>query len=112
MLLDNFTLYHNPEYDKDIKEFKGTVLYKKTDNSESFSYQNRVKKAEENCTLSINPVNIEDSGKLGMRVTWGGKKEKGDQEKADKWMEDLYLNVSSKSLAKGWSDSAEGQAGR
>ncbi|XP_063109434.1 B-cell receptor CD22 isoform X5 [Cavia porcellus] len=94
MLLDNFTLYHNPEYDKDIKEFKGTVLYKKTDNSESFSYQNRVKKAEENCTLSINPVNIEDSGKLGMRVTWGGKKEKGDQEKADKWMEDLYLNVS------------------
>ncbi|KAM6154334.1 B-cell receptor CD22 [Erethizon dorsatum] len=57
-LLDNFTLYHTPVYVDAIGDYTGTVLYKKTGNGEIFSHQKRVKKAENNCTLSINPLQL------------------------------------------------------
>ncbi|EHB14003.1 B-cell receptor CD22 [Heterocephalus glaber] len=90
VLLDKFTLYHNPEYDKAIGDFNGTVLYKKTKTEDFFSKEGRVQKSENNCTLSINPVYIQDSGKLGMRVTW----RENEGAKEDKWMAELSLNVS------------------
>ncbi|XP_023577214.1 B-cell receptor CD22 [Octodon degus] len=92
-LLDNFTLYHNPVYIDEAKVFNGTLLYKKTGTEEIFSQDQRVKKTENNCTLSINPVFVRDSGKLGMRVTWKKDKEEKDEE-ADRWMNYVFLNVS------------------
>ncbi|XP_005400106.1 PREDICTED: B-cell receptor CD22 isoform X4 [Chinchilla lanigera] len=92
-LLDNFTLYHNPVFVEATKSFNGTVLYRKIGTEEAFSAEKRVNKAENNCTLSINPVYVKDSGRLGMRVTWKKDKEKKDEEE-DKWMDYVHLNVS------------------
>ncbi|XP_062031984.1 B-cell receptor CD22 [Lepus europaeus] len=90
--LGNFTLYHNPEYDNVTKSYRGTVLYHHTQTEELQVHQGRVKflgDKQRNCTLSIRPVHVTDSGQLGFRMTSG----------TDKWMEEMSLNVSDQPLS-------------
>ncbi|XP_040108842.1 B-cell receptor CD22 isoform X3 [Oryx dammah] len=86
--LDNLTVYHNFTYDKEAKHYKGTILYNKNLKAkEPTPSQERVQflgNNRNNCTLLINPVKVNDSGLLGLRVTSG----------IDKWMESLDLNIS------------------
>ncbi|KAM7233547.1 hypothetical protein CapIbe_015683 [Capra ibex] len=86
--LDNLTVYHNFTYDKEAKHHKGTILYyKNLKAKESTPSQERVRflgNNRNNCTLLINPVKVNDSGLLGLRVTSG----------LDKWMESIALNIS------------------
>uniref|UniRef100_G1STP5 B-cell receptor CD22 n=1 Tax=Oryctolagus cuniculus TaxID=9986 RepID=G1STP5_RABIT len=90
--LGNFTLYHNPEYDNVTKSYRGTVLYNHTQTEELQVRQGRVHflgDKRRNCTVSIRPVSVTDSGQLGFRMTSG----------TDKWMEKMSLNVSEKPLS-------------
>ncbi|XP_042087923.1 B-cell receptor CD22 isoform X9 [Ovis aries] len=86
--LDNVTVYHNFTYDKEAKHYKGTILYyKNLKAKEPTPSQERVQflgNNRNNCTLLINPVKVNDSGPLGLRMTSG----------LDKWMEPLALNIS------------------
>ncbi|XP_025125604.1 B-cell receptor CD22 isoform X5 [Bubalus bubalis] len=86
--LDNLTVYHNFTFDKKTKHYNGTILYNKSlKTKESTPRQERVQflgNNRNNCTLLINPVKVDDSGLLGLRVTSG----------TDKWMESLDLNIS------------------
>ncbi|TEA42671.1 hypothetical protein DBR06_SOUSAS1610181, partial [Sousa chinensis] len=86
-LLDNLTVYHNYEYDSSTKNYNGTVLYKNLKIREFPARQGRVQflgNGRYNCTLLINPVKVNDSGQLGLRMTSG----------ENKWMEAIGLNVS------------------
>ncbi|XP_055266744.1 B-cell receptor CD22 isoform X4 [Moschus berezovskii] len=87
-ILDNLTVYHNFTYDKETKNYKGAILYyKNLKTEESTPSQERIRflgNKKNNCTLLINPVKVNDSGLLGLRVMSG----------TDKWMESLYLNIS------------------
>ena len=93
--LDNLTVYHNFTFDKKTKHYNGTILYNKSlKTKESTPRQERVQflgNNRNNCTLLINPVKVDDSGLLGLRVTSG----------TDKWMESLDLNISGKALRMG-----------
>uniref|UniRef100_A0A4W2HCU8 B-cell receptor CD22 n=1 Tax=Bos indicus x Bos taurus TaxID=30522 RepID=A0A4W2HCU8_BOBOX len=86
--LDNLTVYHNFTYDKKTKHYNGTILYNKSlKTKESTPSQERVQflgNNRNNCTLLINPVKVNDSGLLGLRVTSG----------TDKWMASLNLSIS------------------
>ncbi|XP_059855338.1 B-cell receptor CD22 isoform X3 [Delphinus delphis] len=85
--LDNLTVYHNYEYDSSTKSYNGTVLYKNLKIREFPARQGRVQflgNGRSNCTLLINPVKVNDSGQLGLRMMSG----------ENKWMEAIGLNVS------------------
>ncbi|KAF5924322.1 B-cell receptor CD22 [Diceros bicornis minor] len=85
-VVENMTVYHNYGYDKVRKQYTGTILYQKT-NTKEISREERVQflgDNKSNCTLRIHPVGVQDSGRLGLRMTSGD----------DKWMEDIFLNVS------------------
>ncbi|XP_011803343.1 PREDICTED: B-cell receptor CD22 isoform X6 [Colobus angolensis palliatus] len=86
--LESFILFHNPEYNKNISKFEGTRLYESTKDGKVPSGQKRVQflgdKNNNNCTLSIHPVHVNDSGQLGLRM----------ESKTEKWMEPIHLNVS------------------
>uniref|UniRef100_A0A2K6P1I1 B-cell receptor CD22 n=1 Tax=Rhinopithecus roxellana TaxID=61622 RepID=A0A2K6P1I1_RHIRO len=86
--LESFILFHNPEYNKNISKFEGTRLYESTKDGKVPSGQKRVQflgdKNNNNCTLSIHPVHVNDSGQLGLRM----------ESKTEKWMEKIHLNVS------------------
>ncbi|XP_036985418.2 B-cell receptor CD22 isoform X3 [Artibeus jamaicensis] len=85
-VLDNLTVYQNYEWDSKTKNFNGTVLYEEKKFGTSSS-QGRVQflgDNKSNCTLHINPVNAQDNGQLGLRVTSGN----------DKWMDKIVLNIS------------------
>ncbi|XP_039706046.1 B-cell receptor CD22 isoform X6 [Pteropus medius] len=83
-VLDNLTVYHNYTYDQTAKDFNGSILYQMTKMKE---FQERIQFLGDdmsNCTLHIRSVNTQDSGVLGLRMTSG----------TDKWMENIFLNVS------------------
>uniref|UniRef100_A0A8C9ALK6 B-cell receptor CD22 n=1 Tax=Prolemur simus TaxID=1328070 RepID=A0A8C9ALK6_PROSS len=85
--LENITVYHNAQYSSITKSYNGTILYRTTKFEESPSQQERVRYLggkRNNCTLSIDRVHVNDSGKLGLRMML----------KTDRWMEEIYLNVS------------------
>ncbi|XP_058135224.1 B-cell receptor CD22 isoform X4 [Dasypus novemcinctus] len=85
--LENLTLYHNFEYDKATKKFTGTILYEHRKGRKEDPGGGRVRYVgdyQRNCSLSINPVDVKDSGWLGLRMTSG----------ADKWMERINISVS------------------
>uniref|UniRef100_A0A2K6K1L1 B-cell receptor CD22 n=1 Tax=Rhinopithecus bieti TaxID=61621 RepID=A0A2K6K1L1_RHIBE len=86
--LESVILFHNPEYNKNISKFEGTRLYESTKDGKVPSGQKRVQflgdKNNNNCTLSIHPVHVNDSGQLGLRM----------ESKTEKWMETIHLNVS------------------
>uniref|UniRef100_A0A8C0WAF3 B-cell receptor CD22 n=1 Tax=Castor canadensis TaxID=51338 RepID=A0A8C0WAF3_CASCN len=85
--LKNLILFHNYVYDDTIKDFKGTVLYNNTKPGEFPPQLGRTQflgDRERNCTLKIDPVHVQDSGKLGLRMI----------SEKDKWMEEIHLNVS------------------
>ncbi|XP_023052737.1 B-cell receptor CD22 isoform X3 [Piliocolobus tephrosceles] len=86
--LESFILFHNPEYNNNISKFEGTRLYESTKDGKVPSGQKRVQflgdKNNNNCTLSIHPVHVNDSGQLGLRM----------ESKNEKWMERIHLNVS------------------
>ncbi|XP_025224305.1 B-cell receptor CD22 isoform X6 [Theropithecus gelada] len=88
--LETFILFHNPEYNKNMSKFEGTRLYESTKDGKVPSGQKRVQflgnKINNNCTLSIHPVHVNDSGQLGLRMV----------SKTEKWMEEIHLNVSEK----------------
>ncbi|XP_008050128.1 B-cell receptor CD22 isoform X3 [Carlito syrichta] len=86
-LLESYTLYHNAAYNDTTKNYSGTILITNTKPGESPSQQGRVRflgNKNNNCTLSIHPVQAQDSGQLGLRM----------MTKNDKWMENIHLNVS------------------
>uniref|UniRef100_A0A2I3G8Y5 B-cell receptor CD22 n=1 Tax=Nomascus leucogenys TaxID=61853 RepID=A0A2I3G8Y5_NOMLE len=85
--LESVILFHNPEYNKNISKFDGTRLYESTKDGKFPSEQKRVQFLGDkikNCTLSIHPVHVNDSGQLGLRM----------ESKNEKWMERIHLNVS------------------
>nr|XP_004060560.1 B-cell receptor CD22 isoform X8 [Gorilla gorilla gorilla] len=85
--LESFILFHNPEYNKNTSKFDGTRLYESTKDGKVPSEQKRVQflgDKKKNCTLSIHPVHVNDSGQLGLRM----------ESKTEKWMERIHLNVS------------------
>uniref|UniRef100_F6W458 B-cell receptor CD22 n=1 Tax=Macaca mulatta TaxID=9544 RepID=F6W458_MACMU len=86
--LETFILFHNPEYNQNMSKFEGTRLYESTKDGKLPSGQKRVQflgnKINNNCTLSIHPVHVNDSGQLGLRMV----------SKTEKWMERIHLNVS------------------
>uniref|UniRef100_A0A2K5LN95 B-cell receptor CD22 n=1 Tax=Cercocebus atys TaxID=9531 RepID=A0A2K5LN95_CERAT len=86
--LETFILFHNPEYNQNMSKFEGTRLYESTKDGKVPSGQKRVQflgnKINNNCTLSIHPVHVNDSGQLGLRMV----------SKTEKWMERIHLNVS------------------
>ncbi|XP_060144722.1 B-cell receptor CD22 isoform X2 [Globicephala melas] len=85
--LDNLTVYHNYKYDSSTKSYNGTILYKNLKIREFPAGQGRVQflgNGRYNCTLLINPVKVNDSGQLGLRMTSG----------ENKWMEAIGLNIS------------------
>ncbi|XP_035867858.1 B-cell receptor CD22 isoform X2 [Phyllostomus discolor] len=85
-VLDNLTVYQNYKWDDKTKDFSGTVLYEKK-KVETPHNQGRVQflgDDKSNCTLHIHPVNAQDNGQLGLRVT----------SKNDRWMEKIVLNIS------------------
>nr|CAA36988.1 CD22 antigen [Homo sapiens]prf//1608208A B cell antigen DC22 [Homo sapiens] len=85
--LESFILFHNPEYNKNTSKFDGTRLYESTKDGKVPSEQKRVQflgDKNKNCTLSIHPVHLNDSGQLGLRM----------ESKTEKWMERIHLNVS------------------
>ncbi|XP_012881668.1 PREDICTED: B-cell receptor CD22 isoform X1 [Dipodomys ordii] len=86
--LDNLILLHDYEFDDVTKEFNGTVLYKNAKPGMFPPEQGRTHflgDKDKNCTLSLDSVSIQDSGRLGLRLTSGPKL---------KWMEKFSLNVS------------------
>nr|5VL3_Q Chain Q, B-cell receptor CD22 [Homo sapiens]5VL3_R Chain R, B-cell receptor CD22 [Homo sapiens]5VL3_S Chain S, B-cell receptor CD22 [Homo sapiens]5VL3_T Chain T, B-cell receptor CD22 [Homo sapiens] len=85
--LESFILFHNPEYNKQTSKFDGTRLYESTKDGKVPSEQKRVQflgDKNKNCTLSIHPVHLQDSGQLGLRM----------ESKTEKWMERIHLQVS------------------
>ncbi|KAF6076866.1 CD22 molecule [Phyllostomus discolor] len=85
-VLDNLTVYQNYKWDDKTKDFSGTVLYEKKKVGTPHD-QGRVQflgDDKSNCTLHIHPVNAQDNGQLGLRVT----------SKNDRWMEKIVLNIS------------------
>ncbi|XP_032751060.1 B-cell receptor CD22 [Rattus rattus] len=89
--LDSILLFQNYTFDSTIRDFTGKVLYNNTKGSIEtelyFSQQDRVTflgNRSKNCTLKIDPIHANDSGKLGLRLISG----------TDKWMEHIHLNVS------------------
>ncbi|XP_061030036.1 B-cell receptor CD22 isoform X2 [Eubalaena glacialis] len=85
--IDNLTVYHNYKYDNSTKSYSGTILYKNLKIRDFPPHQGRVRflgNSRYNCTLLINPVKVNDSGQLGLRMT----------SKEDKWMEPIGLNIS------------------
>ncbi|XP_068384581.1 B-cell receptor CD22 isoform X3 [Eschrichtius robustus] len=85
--IDNLTVYHNYKYDNSTKSYSGTILYKNLKIRDFPPRQGRVRflgNSRYNCTLLINPVKVNDSGQLGLRMT----------SKEDKWMEPIGLNIS------------------
>uniref|UniRef100_A0A8C0DGF1 B-cell receptor CD22 n=1 Tax=Balaenoptera musculus TaxID=9771 RepID=A0A8C0DGF1_BALMU len=85
--IDNLTVYHNYKYDNSTKSYSGTILYKNLKIRDFPPRQGRVRflgNNRYNCTLLINPVKVNDSGQLGLRMT----------SKEDKWMEPIGLNIS------------------
>lgn len=93
-LLDNLTVYHNYKYDSSTKSYNGTILYKNLNIREFPPRQGRVQflgNDRYDCTLLINPVKVNDSGQLGLRMTSG----------ENKWMEAIGLNISGKALRMG-----------
>lgn len=86
ILMENLTVYHNYAYDNTKKDFSGLIFYKKTKKGEHYR-QERLKflgDDKSNCTLSIHPVQVQDSGRLGLRMT----------SEIGIWMEAIALNVS------------------
>nr|XP_004659856.2 B-cell receptor CD22 [Jaculus jaculus] len=86
-VLDRFSLYHNYWFEEGIKDFNGTIIYSNTQIGQFPPQQGRVRflgDKTNNCTLSIHPVHVNDSGRLGLRMTSEG----------DKWMKEIQLNVS------------------
>uniref|UniRef100_A0A8C3W680 B-cell receptor CD22 n=1 Tax=Catagonus wagneri TaxID=51154 RepID=A0A8C3W680_9CETA len=89
--LDSLTVYHNYKYDSSTKDYKGTILYKNPKAKLFPSQMERVQflgNDRNNCTLLINPVYVNDSGNLGLRMT----------SNTDKWLEPITLNVSERAL--------------
>ncbi|XP_024433486.2 B-cell receptor CD22 isoform X3 [Desmodus rotundus] len=85
-VLDNLTVYQNYEWDSITKNFNGAILYeeKKFETSASKGRVQFLGDNKSNCTLHIHPVNAQDNGHLGLRVTSGN----------DKWMDKIVLNIS------------------
>lgn len=92
-VLDNLTVYQNYEWDSITKNFNGAILYeeKKFETSASKGRVQFLGDNKSNCTLHIHPVNAQDNGHLGLRVTSGN----------DKWMDKIVLNISSKAMGDG-----------
>ncbi|XP_048646988.1 B-cell receptor CD22 isoform X3 [Marmota marmota marmota] len=85
--VDRLVVFHNHEYDKTTKCYVGTVLYNSTVDWKSPSQQGRVQflgDSKSNCTLSIQSLSVNDSGRLGLRM----------MTKDDKWMETVNLSIS------------------
>nr|XP_027797044.1 B-cell receptor CD22 isoform X3 [Marmota flaviventris] len=85
--VDRLVVFHNPEYNETTKCYVGTVLYNNTMNRKSPSQQGRVRflgDSNKNCTLSIESLLVNDSGRLGLRM----------MTKDDKWMETVNLSIS------------------
>ncbi|KAK7800015.1 hypothetical protein U0070_022003, partial [Myodes glareolus] len=82
-------LYQKYEFNNDTKDFTGTVLYNNTEIGSSPSKDGRVTflgDRNSNCTLEILEMRESDRGQLGLRMISG----------TNKWMEHIYLNISSK----------------
>uniref|UniRef100_A0A8C9CCD4 B-cell receptor CD22 n=1 Tax=Phocoena sinus TaxID=42100 RepID=A0A8C9CCD4_PHOSS len=86
-LLDNLTVYHNYKYDNSTKSYQGTILYTNLKIGDVPRRPGRVQflgNNRYNCTLLINPVKVNDSGQLGLRM----------MSRESKWMEPIGLNIS------------------
>lgn len=93
-LLDNLTVYHNYKYDNSTKSYQGTILYTNLKIGDVPRRSGRVQflgNNRYNCTLLINPVKVNDSGQLGLRM----------MSRESKWMEPIGLNISGKALRMG-----------
>lgn len=87
--LNKILLYQKYEFDNNTKDFTGTVLYNNTEIGSSPSKHGRVTflgNRNSNCTLEILEMRESDRGQLGLRMISG----------TNKWMEHIYLNISSK----------------
>ncbi|XP_066100024.1 B-cell receptor CD22 isoform X3 [Saccopteryx bilineata] len=86
-VLENLVVYYKDfKFDSNTKDFTGPTLYEMK-RSRTPDYQTRVQFLGDNkfnCTLRIHPVEAEDSGQLGLRMT----------SKTKKWMEKIDFNVS------------------
>lgn len=85
----NILLYQKYEFDNKTKDFTGIVLYNNTKTGSSASKDRRVTflgDKNSNCTLEILEIRESDQGPLGLRMISGD----------NKWMEHIYLNISSK----------------
>ncbi|XP_045702768.1 B-cell receptor CD22 isoform X3 [Phyllostomus hastatus] len=85
-VLDNLTVYQNYKWDDKTKDFSGTVLHEEK-KFETPAFEGRVRflgDNKSNCTLHIHPVNAQDNGQLGLRVT----------SRNDRWMDKIVLNIS------------------
>ncbi|XP_048185915.1 B-cell receptor CD22 [Perognathus longimembris pacificus] len=88
LTLEYLSLLQDYDYHKLAQDFNGTVLYKNMEVGVFPPQQGRTQflgDKSKNCTLRLNPVTVQDSGKLGLRLRSG---------KEQKWMEPIYLNVS------------------
>ncbi|XP_057568593.1 B-cell receptor CD22 [Hippopotamus amphibius kiboko] len=85
--IDNLTVYHNYKYNNSTKNYEGTILYTSLRTGDFTPHLERVRflgNYRNNCSLVINPVSVNDSGQLGLRM----------MSEKDKWMEPIGLNIS------------------
>ncbi|XP_068934784.1 B-cell receptor CD22 [Petaurus breviceps papuanus] len=83
--LDDFILYHNPQYNDRNSTFYGTILFVKSNPHENKRTKLLTSKRGEDCSVLINPVQVSDSGILGLRLT--------TMVPQDRWMTYVHLNV-------------------
>ncbi|KAM6223702.1 B-cell receptor CD22 [Rhynchocyon petersi] len=84
--LEKITVYHNYKYNEASKRFEGTIFHNSSDRLYHLERVRFLGDLKNNCSLSIQPAYINDSGYLGLRMVT----------KRDRWMEPINLNVSEK----------------
>ncbi|XP_072472352.1 B-cell receptor CD22 [Notamacropus eugenii] len=81
--LKQYILYLNPEYVEKNKTFHGTILFDMLDSNKNNRTRFLGYDRRQDCSMLIRPVQVNDSGKLGLRMTT----------QDDKWMEETQLNI-------------------
>ncbi|XP_020832651.1 B-cell receptor CD22 isoform X1 [Phascolarctos cinereus] len=80
---NHFIWYHNPQYDNKEERFHGTVLFDMFKSSKNERTQFLGELSKEDCSLLLHPVQVSDSGKLGLRI----------MTQEDKWIAYVQLNI-------------------
>ncbi|XP_063798378.1 B-cell receptor CD22 isoform X4 [Pseudophryne corroboree] len=88
--VNNYTWYHNPVYDDQVKDFIGKIAYNSLNNTELDSlFENNVEykgMKEKDCTILIKNLKNEHSGQYRLRLVKSGNP-------GFKWMSKTYVNV-------------------